>query len=153
HQEDARAPPSTREMVLRLLSGASTLSETTPMLTLQWIELRCPLCDSTFESMAAMAEREEGLRYIEMSVAPTDAAVLPFLVHVCNRCGYAGGIEHFEDGVEISPLVRDLVWSELAPKLGAASRISWLAVSVPGSEKYEGAARIAEWRDADARTI
>jgi uncharacterized protein (DUF2225 family) len=123
------------------------------MLTLQWIDLRCPVCASTFESMAAMDARVDGLQHISMHTQMTDAAALPYLVHVCRRCGYAGATEDFGAQVEISSLVRDLVWSELAPKLGASVRLAKFALTLAGSEKYEGAAKVAEWRDLDALAI
>lgn len=123
------------------------------MLTLQWIELRCPVCTSTFESMAAVSVREPDHQSTETSAPTADASLLPYFVHVCNRCGYTGAVEDYGDGIEISPRLRDRVWAELAPALGTSVRIPWLPFTVPGSEKYEGAAKVAEWRGAEALTI
>ena len=123
------------------------------MMTLQWIDLHCPVCESTFESMAALSSTDSGQQYVEPTSASAQAAMLPFLVHVCRRCGYAGGADDFGDGIEISDSLRDFVWTELSPKLGTSVRIPWLALTVAGSEKYEGAAQIAERRGVDARTV
>jgi uncharacterized protein (DUF2225 family) len=79
--------------------------------------------------------------------------VLPFLVHVCRRCGYVGGVSDFGDDVQVTQDVRDRVWSELAPQLGTSVRIPWLALTIAGSDKYDAAARIAEWRGDDARRV
>src|SRR5690349_9970476 len=103
------------------------------MTTLHWIDLRCPVCESTFETMAASANNENGQYYIDPTVpATTAAAVLPFLVHVCRRCGYTGGVSDFADDVVVTEDVRASVWSELAPQLGTSVRIPWLALTVPG---------------------
>lgn len=123
------------------------------MLTLQWIELRCPVCESIFESMAAFSAHEPDRPYTDLAVPATEVAVLPYFVHVCRGCGYAGGVEDYGDGVEMTPMLRDRVWAELAPTLATSVRIPWLLLSVPGSEKYEGAARVAEWRGAEALTV
>jgi len=124
------------------------------MLTLKWIDLHCPVCASVFESMAASSADEGHDYYIDPSTPVSTAiAMLPFLVHVCRRCGYAGSVSDFGDDVEISQDVSTRVWDELAPQLGASVRIPWLALTVAGSDKYDGAARIAEWRGADARHV
>jgi hypothetical protein len=123
------------------------------MTTLRWIDLRCPVCESVFESMAALSTDDKGPYYIHPSARGTSVAVLPFLIHVCRRCGYAGGVGDFDDDVEVTDELRRRVWSELAPELGTSVRIPWLALTVAGSDKYDGAARIAEWRGDDARYV
>jgi hypothetical protein len=81
------------------------------------------------------------------------AGLLPYLVHVCHRCGYAGGVEDFAVGLHISAKVRVRVWRELAPTLAPSVRMPWLVLTAPGSAKYEGAAKVAEWRGADRLTV
>ena len=150
-----------RGVVLRLLFHESEVPidlswlETTPMTTLKWIDLRCPVCESVFESMAASSNDEAGQDYTIDPGTPMSMAVamLPFLVHVCRRCGYTGAVSDFGDDVEITNDVRARVWAELAPQLGTSVRIPWLALTVAGSDKYDGAARIAEWRGGDARHV
>jgi uncharacterized protein (DUF2225 family) len=123
------------------------------MMTLKWIDLRCPCCESVFESMAASSSDDNGQYSIDPSVPATSAAaVLPYLIHVCRRCGYAGGVSDFGDGVEVTDDVRAVVSSELSA-LRASVRIPWLALTLAGSDKYDGAARIAEWRGDDARRV
>src|ERR1044072_9215135 len=106
------------------------------MMTLQWIDLRCPVGESAFESMAALSNNDGGQEYVEPTSPSAQAAMLPFLVHVCRRCGYAGGGDDFDDAIEISDSVREFVWTQLAPKLGTSVRIPWLALTVAGSEKF-----------------
>ena len=122
------------------------------MTKLEWIDLRCPLCESSFESMAVLSN-DDGQQYLEPSARGTTVAVLPFLLHVCPRCGYTGGVADFDDGVEISDELRQHVLTELAPELATSVRIPWLALTVAGSDKYDGAARIAEWRGDDPRYV
>ena len=125
------------------------------MLTLKWIDLHCPVCASVFESMAASSADEEGHDYYIDPSTPVSTAIamLPFLVHVCRRCGYTGAVSDFGEDVEISDDLRARVRAELAPQLGASVRIPWLALTVAGSDKYDAAARIAEWRGGDARHV
>ena len=125
------------------------------MLTLEWIDLHCPVCASVFESMAASSTDDEGHDYYIDPSTPVSTAIamLPFLVHVCRRCGYTGAVSDFGEDVEITDDLRARVWAELAPQLGASVRIPWLALTIAGSDKYDGAARIAEWRGDDARHV
>jgi uncharacterized protein (DUF2225 family) len=50
----------------------------------------------------------------------------------------------FSDDGEVSPLLKEHVLNELAPK------VSFLAT---GSAKYEAAAKVAEWQGLDARNV
>jgi len=43
--------------------------------------------------------------------------------------------------------------SGLAPTLAPSVRMRWLVLAAPGSEKYGGAAKVAEWRGADPPTV
>ena len=78
------------------------------MMTLKWIDLHCPVCESVFESMAASSNDEDGQDYYIDPGAPASIAiaVLPFLVHVCPRCGYVGSVSDFGDDVEITDDLR-----------------------------------------------
>ena len=118
------------------------------MLTLQWIQLTCPVCATTFESMSTVRGDDTDAESAAKSVLA--AGLLPYLIHVCHRCGYAGSNNAFAEDVFIPTEVRDRVWSELAPTLAPSVRMPWLMLTAPGSEKYEGAAKVAEWRDEDA---
>ena len=122
------------------------------MLTLQWIQLGCPVCDTTFESMTVV--RDDDASEAESTARSVMAAgLLPYLVHVCPRCGYAGSIDAFAEDIFLTAEVRDRVWSELAPTLAPSVRMPWLMLTAPGSEKYEGAAKVADWRNAGALTV
>jgi len=122
------------------------------MLSLQWIQLRCPVCDTTLESMTVV--RDDSASEAESTARSVMAAgLLPYLVHVCPRCGYAGSIDAFAEEVFLTAEVRDRVWSELAPTLAPSVRMPWLMLTAPGSEKYEGAAKVADWRNDDALTV
>ena len=121
------------------------------MLTLQWTQLECPVCATTFESRSVV--REDDVTDAESAKTVMAAGLLPYLVHACHRCGYAGTIEAFAEDLYITTEVRDRVWSELAPTLAPSVRTPWPMLTVPGSEKYEAAAKIAEWRDEDALAV
>jgi uncharacterized protein len=113
------------------------------MTTLQHIELRCPICDSRFKSQAVVSTNSFGGKRTDFHERAAGTQPLPFLVHMCNRCGYSGSERDFSDEAEVSPMLKEHVWNELAPVMTAGS--------VTGSEKYEAAAKVAEWQGGDPR--
>ena len=172
------------------------------MTTLQQIELTCPVCETRFRSQAVVSTNSFGGKRTDFHERAAGTQPLPYLVHMCSRCGYAGSEKDFTEEAEITPTLREHVWNELAPKLhqsvlwhqqhgGAAggsangsasgsasagsstnSSASLLSgpggasasptgttgavaamVTVPGSEKYEAAARVAEWAGAEPRQV
>jgi hypothetical protein len=123
------------------------------MVKLERIRLTCPVCGTTFESIAVVPNHAGEGENAALPEITSVADVLPFLVHVCRRCGYAGGGDAFGDDVEVTPAVRERVWAELAPTLARSMRLPWPFLTAPGSEKHEGAAKVAEWRGADALAI
>jgi len=122
-------------------------------MTLEWTNLRCPVCATTFETIAVVRNETHSAGSIETTPEYMAIAMLPFLIHVCRRCGYAGDVEAFAKDVKIPRDVRARVWAELAPKLAPSVRIPAMLLTAPGSEKHEGAAKVAEWRRAKALTI
>src|SRR5260221_3412018 len=64
---------------------------------------------------------------------------------MCSRCGYSGAERDFTEETDVTPGLREHVWNELAPQIST--------VAVPGSEKYEAAAKVAEWQGVDAPHI
>lgn len=123
------------------------------MLTLEWIELTCPVCKLVFETIAVVTGGNDSVETTEEVPGHPAAELLPYLVHVCRRCGYAGDLESFGDDIEITPAVRARVWAELAPTLAPSVRMPWLLLTAPGSEKHDGAARVAEWRGMSALAV
>jgi uncharacterized protein (DUF2225 family) len=69
---------------------------------------------------------------------------LAYQIHMCDRCGYSAAERDFTEQTEIGPLVRLHVWNELSPTVSTA---------MLGSEKYEAAAKVAEWQGAEPRYI
>jgi uncharacterized protein (DUF2225 family) len=68
---------------------------------------------------------------------------LPFLIHMCSRCGYSGAERDFSEEAEVTTSLREHVWNELAPAVNSAT--------LCGSEKYEAASRIADWQSLEPR--
>jgi uncharacterized protein (DUF2225 family) len=114
------------------------------------IKLLCPVCDASFESLVAKVTKLPGGRRSDLREEASGKHALPYLVHVCSGCGYAGQADQFSSSVDIGPEVRERIWVELRPRLATASGRT---PEVPASEKYEAAAKIAEWQHADARRI
>ena len=70
---------------------------------------------------------------------------LAHLILMCPTCGYSGAEDDFGENVDLSPTLKARVRMEIAAMMahGPAS----------GSEKYEAAAKIAEWDDDDPRRV
>ena len=122
------------------------------MTFLQQIKLRCPVCDTRFDSLAAKVTKRRG-GYRSDFREELGKHALPYLVHVCVSCGYAGASEQFDEAVEVAPELRARVYAELTPRMPAPRAAGAPVLPLPGSEKYEAAAMIAEWQFADARHI
>ena len=109
------------------------------MTTLKQIDLTCPICQTRFTSHAVLSTNSFGGKRTDFHERAAGAQPLPYLIHICARCGYAGGERDFSDEADVSPIVREHVWDELAPKLPEAGG------TIPGSAKYEFAAKVAAW--------
>ncbi|WP_411280010.1 DUF2225 domain-containing protein [Gemmatimonas sp.] len=115
------------------------------MTTLHLIELTCPVCETLFRSQTVVATNAFGGKRTDFHERAAGMQPLPYFVHLCTHCGYAGVQRDFSEDAHPDDLLRGLVWSELAPAL---------ASQVPsGSLKYEHAAKVAEWQESDPRYL
>ena len=69
---------------------------------------------------------------------------LPYLIHTCNRCGYSGAERDFTEEADVTPTLKEHVWNELAPVA---------STGMSGSEKYEAAAKVADWQSSEPRHV
>lgn len=116
------------------------------MTTLRHIELTCPICANKFNSQAVLSTNSFGGKRTDFHErAAGQMQPLPYLIHLCSRCGYAGSEREFTDEADVSPMLKEHIWDELAPKLGVGI--------VNGSDKYEFAAKVAVWQGAEPRRI
>jgi uncharacterized protein (DUF2225 family) len=115
------------------------------MTTLQQIELVCPICDTRFRSQTVVSTNSFGGKRTDFHERAAGTQPLPFLIHCCNRCGFSGSERDFTEEVEVSPVLKERVWNELAPGISTGS--------MSGSEKYEAAAKVAEWQGMESRHI
>jgi len=115
------------------------------MTTLHVIELQCPICDTQFQSQAVLTTNSFGGKRTDFHERAAGPQPLPFLVHMCGRCGFAGMETDFGDGAQVEQPLRQRIWEELAPAVPAEA--------VTGSEKYEAAAKVAEWQGAELRHV
>jgi uncharacterized protein len=129
------------------------------MTTLQRIELQCPVCDTRFVSQSVVATNAFGGKRTDFHERAAGTQPLPYLIHMCNRCGYSGSERDFSEEVEPSAVVKEHVWAELAPTVACAtvqsagSSPSSEALHVTGSAKYEAAAKVAEWQSMEPRYV
>src|SRR5688572_3712720 len=86
-----------------------------PMTTLQQIELQCPVCENRFRSQAVVSTNSFGGKRTDFHERAAGTQPLPYLVHTCNRCGYTGAERDFTEEAEVTPVLREHVWNELAP--------------------------------------
>jgi len=63
---------------------------------------------------------------------------------MCGECGYSGGEADFTPATDVSPVLKQHVLEELAPLRPSL---------VCGSEKYEAAAKVAQWQGMEPRHI
>jgi uncharacterized protein len=115
------------------------------MTTLQQIELRCPICDTRFRSQAVVSTNSFGGKRTDFHERAAGTQPLPYLIHTCVRCGYSGAERDFTDEADVSPSLCELVLSELAPCVSSTA--------LTGSEKYEAAAKVAEWQGLEPRHV
>jgi uncharacterized protein (DUF2225 family) len=112
--------------------------------TLRQIELSCPICGNSFRSQAVVSTNAFGGKRTDFHERAAGTQPLAYLIHMCSFCGYSGVERDFTGDAEVSPLLKEHVWNELAPKAPAAAS---------GSEKYEAAAKVAEWQGLEPRHI
>src|SRR5437016_1497426 len=98
------------------------------MTTLRQIELSCPICGNSFHSQAVVSTNAFGGKRTDFHERAAGTQPLAYLVHMCSECGYSGGERDFSSVAEVSPLLKEHVLNELAPKA---------PVTVTGSDKYE----------------
>jgi uncharacterized protein len=115
------------------------------MTTLQQIDLQCPICETRFRSQTVVSTNSFGGKRTDFHERAAGTQPLPFLIHSCNRCGFSGSERDFTEDVEVSPVLKERVWNELAPAISTGA--------VSGSEKYEAAAKVAEWQGMEPRHI
>jgi uncharacterized protein (DUF2225 family) len=114
------------------------------MTTLRQIELRCPVCDNEFKSQSVVSTNAFGGKRTDFHERAAGTQPLAYLIHMCCECGYSGGEADFTAPTEVSPILKQQVLKELA-----ALRAS----PICGSEKYEAAAKVAQWQGMEARHI
>src|SRR5215510_2107125 len=115
------------------------------MTTLQQVELQCPICDTRFRSQTVVSTNSFGGKRTDFHERAAGTQPLPYLIQTCNRCGYSGADRDFTDEAEVSPVLKERVWNELAPCISCGT--------LTGSEKYEAAAKVAEWQGMEPRHV
>ena len=115
------------------------------MTTLHQVELTCPACGTAFHSQAVVTTNSFGGKRTDFHERAAGTQPLPYLIHTCSRCGYSGLERDFTEDADVSPVLKERVWNELAPIV--------VVTPVPGSAKYEAAAKIAEWQELEPRYI
>jgi len=112
--------------------------------TLRQIELRCPVCDNEFKSQSVVSTNAFGGKRTDFHERAAGTQPLAYLIHMCSECGYSGAEADFKDAGDLSLVLKQHVFRELAPM-----RLSFIC----GSEKYEAAAKVARWQGMDSRHI
>jgi len=132
------------QFFLCMLSKAKRDPEV-PMTTLQQVELMCPICETRFRSQSVVSTNSFGGKRTDFHERAAGTQPLPYLIHTCNRCGYSGADRDFNEDAEVSAVLKERVWSELAPCITCGT--------LTGSDKYEAAAKVAEWQGMEPRHV
>jgi uncharacterized protein (DUF2225 family) len=114
------------------------------MTTLRQIELRCPVCDNEFKSQSVISTNAFGGKRTDFHERAAGTQPLAYLIHMCSGCGYSGAEADFKGSADVGPVLKQHVFRELAP-----IRASFIC----GSEKYEAAAKVAQWQGMDSRYV
>ncbi|HVF40178.1 MAG TPA: DUF2225 domain-containing protein [Gemmatimonadaceae bacterium] len=114
------------------------------MTTLRQIELSCPVCGNSFQSQAVVTTNAFGGKRTDFHERAAGTQPLAYLIHMCGECGYSGAERDFNREGEVSPLLKEHVLAELAPRA---------PMTATGSDKYEAAAKVAQWQGIDERQI
>src|SRR3954463_13007721 len=114
------------------------------MTTLRQIELRCPVCDNEFKSQSVVSTNAFGGKRTDFHERAAGTQPLAYLIHMCSECGYSGGEADFTAPTDVSPILKQQVLKELAPLHPSP---------LCGSEKYEAAAKVAQWQGMESRHI
>ena len=115
------------------------------MTTLNLIELTCPVCENAFRSQTVVATNAFGGKRTDFHERAAGMQPLPYFVHMCTHCGYAGVERDFSEQIDLGDEIRGHVWSDLATAL--------LRELPSGSLKYDHAAKVAEWQGNDPRYL
>jgi uncharacterized protein len=126
-------------------SGEMQVSKEMKVTTLRQIELCCPICDNCFHSQAVVSTNAFGGKRTDFHERAAGTQPLAYLVHMCGRCGYSGAERDFSEKSDVSPILKEHVMNELAPNVNTRG--------ISGSEKYEAAAKVAEWQGLEPRYI
>jgi uncharacterized protein (DUF2225 family) len=114
------------------------------MTTLRQIELLCPVCDKEFKSQSVVSTNAFGGKRTDFHERAAGTQPLAYLIHMCSECGYSGGEADFTAATDVSPILKQQVLTELAPLHPSPTC---------GSEKYEAAAKVAQWQGMEPRYI
>lgn len=114
------------------------------MTTLRQIELRCPVCDHGFKSQSVVSTNAFGGKRTDFHERAAGTQPLAYLIHMCGECGYSGAEADFRGAADVSPDLKQHVFRELMPL-----HLTFIA----GSEKYEAAAKVAQWQGMDTRHV
>jgi hypothetical protein len=115
------------------------------MTTLDLIELACPICTSAFRSQTVVTTNAFGGKRTDFHERAAGMQPLPYFIHLCTTCGFAGVERDFREEIQLAEELRERVMFELAPVLARET--------ATGSLKYEHAARVAEWQGAEPRYL
>jgi len=67
------------------------------MTTLNLIDLACPICETTFRSQTVVATNAYGGKRTDFHERAAGMQPLPYFVHMCTKCGYAGIERDFKE--------------------------------------------------------
>jgi hypothetical protein len=113
------------------------------MTTLHLIALTCPICAEDFHSQSVIATDGFGGKRTDFHERASGMQPLPYFVHLCTHCGYAGVERDFTDPAPVSDEVRVHVRTRLTPAL--------VDETLSGMLKYEHAANASAKRHAACR--
>src|SRR6478672_4827651 len=103
------------QIFLLLFPQKARRGEGVAMTTLRQIDLRCPVCDNEFKSQSVVSTNAFGGKRTDFHERAAGTQPLAYLIHMCSECGYSGGEADFTAPTDVSPVLKQQVFKELAP--------------------------------------
>lgn len=118
------------------------------MTTLQQIKLGCPVCETAFYSRTVVSTNSFGGKRTDFHERAVGTQPLPYEIHMCAGCGFAGSERSFSSDEEMFVLHEHSV-RKIIDQVRDLTDLS----NPPGSLKYEVAARIAEFNMENSHQV
>ncbi len=130
------------------------------MTVLVAVALTCTNCGAGFETQKVQSTNSFGGKRTDFHEKAAGASPLPWNIYTCPVCGYSAVPDRFTDGdVELKDSTKAKIWDTFPDELIELAKGQTGKFVIPGSVKYDWAAKILIWEgggpgtSSDARRV